>query len=344
MTDLLSTEKRKVTAVNILPGGAKRRTDPLSVDSNLPAEIILGQGSRVMMTANVDVDDGLVNGVMGTVVKIIEGSKPLGQPQAVCVLFDDERVWANSRLQNPPPQDVDPKSVVVQGHKEPLNHGGHKYTRHQLPLQLAWACTIHKVQGMTLPEIVVSLDDIFKAGMGYVALSRVTSLSGLYLKDFNEKYIYCDKYIDSELQEMHQIMLKDTLPLLHHPSTFVNIIYHNVQGLSAKFRDIISNTQMMLADCICISETWLTEGQLNPEIPCFTMDWCHRSSGEKGGVAMYIKDHLSYQKVMLTVQGIEALALKIPALDLVVCVLYRPPRMTKAMFQWKLDTILDQLV
>ena len=133
MTDLLSTEKRKVTAVDILQartGGAKRRTDPLSVDSNLPAEMILRQGSRVMMTANVDVDDGLVNGVMGTAVKIIEGSKPLGQPQAVCVFFDDERVGANSRLQNPPPQDVDPKSVVVQGHTQPLNHGGHKYTKH----------------------------------------------------------------------------------------------------------------------------------------------------------------------------------------------------------------------
>ena len=178
--------------------------------------------------------------------------------------------------------------------------------------------------------------------MGYVALSRVTSLSGLYLKDFNGKYIYCDKYIDTELQKMHQIILKDTLPLLHHPSTFINIIYHNVQGLSSKFRDIISNTQMMLADCICISESWLTIGQLNPEIPGFTMDCCHRFSGEKG-VAMYIKDHFSYQKVMLTVQGIEALALKIPALDLVVCVLYRPPRMTKAIFQLKLDKILDQL-
>lgn len=49
---------------------------------------------------------------------------------------------------------------------------------------------IHKVQGMTRTSDVVSLKQIFEPGMAYVAISRVTSLSGLHMLDMDESKIH----------------------------------------------------------------------------------------------------------------------------------------------------------
>ena len=55
------------------------------------------------------------------------------------------------------------------------------------PLTLPWAVTIHKCQGLTLPEIVIDMMHTkgkFKRGEAYVAFSRVKTLEKLHIINY----------------------------------------------------------------------------------------------------------------------------------------------------------------
>lgn len=52
----------------------------------------------------------------------------------------------------------------------------------QFPVNLAWALTIHKSQGLTFNNVIIDARGAFTGGQTYVALSRCTSLEGITLK------------------------------------------------------------------------------------------------------------------------------------------------------------------
>ena len=68
----------------------------------------------------------------------------------------------------------------------------------QYPIKLAWAVTIHKSQGQTFEKAIIDLDrGSFAPGQTYVALSRVTSLDGLFL---TRKINVCDVIFDKNIE------------------------------------------------------------------------------------------------------------------------------------------------
>jgi ATP-dependent DNA helicase PIF1 len=126
-----------------------------------PQELRLKAGAEVMFVKNA-VDGSYVNGTRGVVV----GFDPeAGWP--VIRTLDNDLITAS-----PQEWKYEENSVI-------------RATVTQIPLRLAWAITIHKSQGMTLDTAEIDLGDAFEPGMGYVALSRLRSLSGLKLMNLN---------------------------------------------------------------------------------------------------------------------------------------------------------------
>jgi len=128
-----------------------------------PEELYLKIGAAVMFTKN-NPKEGFVNGTLGAVEKFDEYS---GYP--IINTRSGRRI------------EVLPMDWTVE------ENGKVRARITQLPLRLAWAITVHKSQGVSLDEAVVDLSDVFEFGQGYVALSRVRRLSGLYLLGWNER-------------------------------------------------------------------------------------------------------------------------------------------------------------
>jgi ATP-dependent DNA helicase PIF1 len=150
--------------------------------NNLMCESVihLKIGSQVMCIINKELEDGqiLCNGSQGVVTGF-------AGPSAILVKFTElaqeipllAHTWASERS---------PGLGVS-----------------QLPIILAWAITIHKSQGASLDMAEIDVgSDIFECGQTYVALSRVRSLEGLFLKSFDLSKILINKKVQEFYREL----------------------------------------------------------------------------------------------------------------------------------------------
>ena len=200
--DSLATEKHELVCVDDIDESASKRKwtsaaakqlEKINHDCNLTgglqAKLVLAVGSRVMLRRNIDTTSGLVNGAIGTVRKITKS--------CVRVQFDHMS---------------SPYDVEVVASKFMLMKSFYVYRR-QFPLIPAAAITIHKSQGLSLDSCMVDLSVmVFGAGMAYVALSRVRSLSGLHLVKFSPKSVIVSRKCLNEFNRLRQLFRPD-LPL-----------------------------------------------------------------------------------------------------------------------------------
>ena len=156
-----------------------RNTEPEQA-GGLRKELLLARGARVMLTANLWVDAGLVNGCVGQLVDIVySGEKrPPALPDFVVCHFPQYRG----------PPFAGANTVPIVPVQRTWRNENETYARINLPLALAWAITIHKSQGLTLDKAYVDIGERERsAGLSFVALSRVRSLTDLGLKPFSKK-------------------------------------------------------------------------------------------------------------------------------------------------------------
>lgn len=162
-----------------------------TLDMQTPVESVvkLKVGAQVMLLKNINVNDGLVNGARGVVVKFSTEGLPVVKFRSGEHTVKYEK-W----------------SVKVMG--------GSILSRKQIPLKLAWAFSIHKSQGLTLDCVEMSLGKVFEAGQAYVALSRAKSLASLRVLDFDPKHVWANPEVLKFYQRVRRSMMAlEMIPL-----------------------------------------------------------------------------------------------------------------------------------
>ena len=159
-----------------------REAETLANSNHRQTEVRLKIGARVMCLHNLSIEDGICNGSQGIVMGFSEkNGMPIvvfsnGQKQLI------DRVWSQSE---------EYPSIGVG----------------QLPLCLAWALTIHKIQGATLTLAEMDLgNSVFEFGQTYVALSRIRNLEGLYLSAFQPKRIKANPLVKDFYRNIPELL------------------------------------------------------------------------------------------------------------------------------------------
>ena len=151
----------------VITGEMKRSVFP--TEENLQLKV----GAQIVMLKN-DKDGRWVNGTVGK-IESLKTAKSDDEISEINVRVNgvvytlDRETWEEIVYE------YDHKTQKVESHTTS------SFT--QFPIRLAWAMTIHKSQGQTYESVALDLTTAtFAPGQLYVALSRCTSLEGLYLK------------------------------------------------------------------------------------------------------------------------------------------------------------------
>lgn len=145
----------------------------LITNTSTKQSLSLKIGSIVMCTVNLDLNNGICNGSQGTIVGFMNNDShyPIVRFYNGIVKTLSPYYWVSDDYPN-----------IAIG---------------QIPLILAWAITIHKIQGATLKAAEIDIGKtIFESGQTYVALSRIESLDGLYLSNFDPNKIKTNESVN----------------------------------------------------------------------------------------------------------------------------------------------------
>ena len=224
--------------------------------------------ARVMLTVNIDIADRLINGQIGT-VKHISYNNINGHIVKVYIKFDDAQAGLKKIDTDPfgkqhqwVPIEKAEASIMIRANKD----SSPVIKRTQFPLMLAWACTVHKVQGLSLDKAVISFNLLkqrsFNNGQMYVALSRVTSLNGLFLTgQYKSSAIKADPRALQEYDRMRKECVLEPLHKDDASNDALTITLLNTRSFHKHAIDIYNDRVLLNTDVLCLTETQILPHQ-----------------------------------------------------------------------------------
>lgn len=164
--------------------GSAKAIESLKKMSPLSEVLSIKEGALVMLRQN-DPQGKWVNGSMGHVVKI--------GPEALTIELLNGRVIEIEKASF--------SLLDAEGQEVAAATG--------FPITLAWASTIHKAQGSTLDRMSVNLSRLWEPGQAYVALSRLTEGTHLFVESWEARSIRVDpSVVDFYRQAEQQTSLR----------------------------------------------------------------------------------------------------------------------------------------
>ena len=164
---------------------------------DIPESIIFCVGDQVVVTANVDQDNGIVNGTRGIVINVdcdwVMIKKTNGKELKIRYFKSTNPDFPDIKI---------------------------------MPLKLAYALSIHKSQGMTLDAIEIDIGSkIFASGQAYTALSRAQNLDSVKVKGISKKSFI----IHPDVLEFYQKIEEDIKTTnTKFITKYINIIINNI--------------------------------------------------------------------------------------------------------------------
>ena len=303
---------------------------------NLPYELAVKEGVLYDLTANVDVEDGMVNGAECHVRHIEKNPTNESFPKCIWIEFIDSAVGRNLRRKwnnLKTPSTWTPLFAICRPFT--VKHS-QRVTRTQFPLQVAAARTVHKSQSSTCPELVVDFSTKksppkhFWEHLIYVGLSRVPSLQGLHVVNLNTQHIRCSEKVKNYLS--HE---KTNLELCYQPmydvQDSIKIVYSNVCSIAKKWNAIVKNHNINACDLVILAETWLsTKSSVHER---YNIEHFHQMRMDSTivpshrGLLMYLKKDRNCSITMNQSPCLEMCRCDVPYRDTLLSVfgIYRPP-------------------
>ncbi|XP_034239367.1 uncharacterized protein LOC117644210 [Thrips palmi] len=165
--------KKPIACINAQNNSRKAFSSSSEKADGLVNTLYLCEGAKVMLKRNINVSRGLVNGSIGNIYRILHGQdeEPPNMPLYILIEFHDINLTG-----------IGLKYIPIKPVLATWTEKGKVCSRLQLPLVLAWACTIHKGQGIGIDRMILDMGETeFCIGLIYTALSRISSFSSLIL-------------------------------------------------------------------------------------------------------------------------------------------------------------------